>query len=455
MPKLDPTILKKYDIRGVVNETLKYKDAYYIGRAFATQVGKGKTVVVGMDGRLSSPEMKNELISGLTSSGCNVADIGICPTPELYYTVYNYNYDGGIMITASHNPKEYNGFKMMIGKKSFYGRDILNLGELVESEEFAEGSGEVHNIDVKAEYIDRITKDIKTKGNLKIAWDCGNGSAAVVMRQLKDKIDAEHITLYDDLDGNFPNHHPDPLVLENLKDLEKTVIENNCDFGVAFDGDADRIGIIDDKGRPIFGDQLLVLFAKDVLEKHPGATIITEVKVSKSVVEEIEKMGGNLIIWKAGHSLIKSKMVKEDAKLAGELSGHMFFADQYYGYDDALYSAGRLISIVSKMEGNLSDWLDSLPQTVSTPEIRVPCADDKKKEVVEKIADMLREEGKDFLDIDGVRVNKGNGWWLIRHSGTQPSLTIRAESDNTRDLESYKDEMVKYLNSVGYEIDKL
>jgi phosphomannomutase len=445
----DKTILRAYDIRGVYNENLTKKDAFYLGKSFASYLNKnGKNKIsIGYDGRLSSPSLKESLIKGLKESGLEVYDIGIGPSPMLYFSIYHLNVDAGIMITGSHNPANYNGFKIALRDRPFFGDDILGLDKVNREQDFIDSEGIVKNIDLIDDYVDRVLKNSLAKNpesKLKIAWDAGNGAAGEVMRLTSLKIFTDNHLLYEKIDGNFPNHHPDPSNEHNLSDIKELISKNNLDLGIAFDGDGDRIGVIDDEGIMLYPDQLLILYARDVLKKYPNANIIADVKASQSLFNEIEKAGGNPIMYKTGHSFIKSKMQEIDAKLAGEMSGHIFFADDYYGYDDALYAAIRIIDILIKDGRKLSEIRKSLPQTYSTPEIRIESDDSKKFDIVKKLQFDLKAKNIDFNDIDGVRVNSDNGWWLIRASNTQPILVARCEANSKKNL----DKLVENLKSI-------
>tara|TARA_Y100000389_G_scaffold31968_1_gene27141 strand:- start:7617 stop:8999 length:1383 start_codon:yes stop_codon:yes gene_type:complete len=432
-------ILRAYDIRGVYNDNLTEKDAFSLGKSFASYLHKNgkKTISIGYDGRLSSPSLKENLIKGLKESGLKVYDIGVGPSPMLYFSVYHLKTDAGIMITGSHNPANYNGFKITLKERPFFGDDILGLDKINRKQDFVNKEGSVVNIDIIDDYVDCILQNslVLQECKLKIAWDAGNGAAGGVMHKISLKIKGENHLLYEKIDGNFPNHHPDPSDEKNLQDLKVEIKKKKLDIGIAFDGDGDRIGVIDDEGVVLYPDQILILYARNVLEKHPKASIIADVKASQSLFDEITKSGGNPIMYKTGHSFIKSKMQETNAKLAGEMSGHIFFADDYYGYDDALYAAIRMIDILIKDGRKLSDIRKSLPKTFSTPEIRIESDDSKKFQIVKQLQDDLRTQNIDFNDIDGVRANSEIGWWLIRASNTQPILVARCESDSQDNLQ--------------------
>ena len=452
--KFDPTILREYDIRGVVGDTVHAADARAIGRTFGTLVRRrgGKRVALGYDGRLSSPELAAACIAGLTAAGVDVIDIGVVATPMLYFAVYHVEADGGIQITGSHNPPDYNGFKMMMGKKSFFGADIQQLGAMSAAGDWESGQGGVEKKDVLDDYAARLLRDVRPGKPLKVTWDTGNGAVGVSIRAVVDKLPGEHFVLNEKVDGTFPAHHPDPTVPKNLEQLIAEVKKRGCDLGIAFDGDGDRIGAVDGKGRILWGDQLLVLWARDVLKQRPGATIIADVKASQVLFDEIARAGGKPMMFKTGHSLIKSKMAEIGAPLAGEMSGHIFFADTFYGFDDALYCGLRLLNIVAKADESLADMRDGLPQPVNTPELRFDCADERKFAVVEEVKALLQKQGAKFSDIDGVRVSTADGWWLLRASNTQPVLVARCEAADENGLERLKSALKASLAASGVEL---
>lgn len=435
--RFDPTILREYDIRGVVGKTLSTDDANAIGRAYGTVLRRrrGSRVAVGYDGRLSSPDLAKAAIQGLNAAGVDVLEIGRGPTPMLYFAAHTLEVDGGIMITGSHNPPEYNGFKLVMGKASFFGEDIRTLGAVAAAGDYESGRGSRVEQRIFDAYIDRLARDQAGGEGLKIAWDAGNGAAGEAMVALTARLPGEHILLYQDIDGTFPNHHPDPTVPENLVALRAVVRERGCDLGIAFDGDGDRIGAVDGRGRILWGDQIMLLLARDVLSERPGATIIADVKASQVLFDEIAKAGGKPLMWKTGHSLIKSKMIEEDSPFAGEMSAHLFFADRFYGFDDALYAAVRLIGGVLRSGASLADFRDSLPAVVNTPEIRFPCAEDRKAGVIDEVKGRLREQDAEVNDIDGVRVRTEDGWWLLRASNTQDVLVARCEAGDRAGLD--------------------
>ncbi|HPF78709.1 MAG TPA: phosphomannomutase/phosphoglucomutase [Alphaproteobacteria bacterium] len=450
-----PSILREYDIRGIVGETLTEADALIIGCAFGTKIRRlgGDHVCVGYDGRESSPLFAERLVQGLRSTGVNVENIGLGPTPMLYFAVKDRKADGGIMITGSHNPSEYNGFKMTLQNAPVFGQAVQELGEIAAAADYEQGEGTLSTPDIKDDYVARLLKDLKAKRPLKIVWDNGNGAAGEILRRLTDKLDGEHILLYDEIDGNFPNHHPDPTVDKNLEDLKRTVLERKFDLGIAFDGDGDRIGVVDETGHVLRCDALMTIYAKDVLSRHPGAAIIGDVKCSQVMFDEIARLGGKPIMWNTGHSLVKAKMVEENAPLAGELSGHIFFKDGYYGYDDALYCAVRLMNAVADTDAPFSSLSAHLPKLFNTPEVRIEVDEETKFDLVPQIAENLKPlEGKDFQinDIDGVRVTTPEGWWLLRPSNTQNVLVSRVEASSEEGLEKLKAMVEQEVAKTGY-----
>ena len=435
-------LFREYDIRGIVGKELTDQMAEQIGRAYATVARQHnvKTVSVGRDGRESSPSLRNHLVRGLTAGGIDVIDIGVCPTPVLYFSLFNLPVQGGVMITGSHNAAEYNGFKLCVGKEALHGDEIQHLRKTVEAGKFSTGSGSVSERPLIPAYLAYLKESFASvQGNrLHVVIDCGNGAAALVAKDAIEQMGCRVTGLYCDLDGRFPNHHPDPTVVENLEDLIATVKKTGAHVGIGYDGDADRIGAVDEQGNILWGDRLMVVFARDILTARPGSTILSEVKASQSLYDDIERHGGRAIMWKTGHSLIKAKMKEESAVLAGEMSGHMFFADRYFGYDDAIYASCRLIEILAKTGKSLSSLVADLPKTSVTPEIRVDCPDTIKFDLVKRVQAALVEEARagaksdlairNVITIDGIRVIFDDGWGLIRASNTQPALVLRFEA---------------------------
>jgi len=451
---LDPTILREYDIRGIVGETLDTDDVRAIGRAFGSIVAGsgGDTVAVGYDGRLSSPELEMALVEGLTASGLGVRRVGLGPTPMLYFATHALETDAGAMITGSHNPPQYNGIKLVLQGKSYFGADIQALGELAAKGDFVSADGHAEEIPIQDKYVDRLLKDYLGDKELRVAWDAGNGAMGDVLRQVSERLPGAHVLLNETIDGTFPAHHPDPTVEKNLAQLKAAVLDQKCDLGIAFDGDGDRIGVVDANGRVMWGDQLLVVLAGEVLRDRPGATIIADVKASQVFFDEIARLGGKPVMWKTGHSLIKSKMAETSAPLAGEMSAHIFFSDKYYGYDDAMYAALRLLSIVSRSDLTLAQMLDKLPVMVNTPELRFDCDEERKFQVIDEVAGRLTgAPGIKVNNIDGVRVQSEDGWWLLRASNTQAALVARCESASAEGLERLKSTMADQLRASGLE----
>jgi phosphomannomutase len=451
----DPTVLREYDIRGIVGRTLHAADAFAIGRAFGSIVARagGTRVAVGYDGRLTSPELEQALVDGLRASGMEALRIGLGPTPMLYYTATTLQTDGAVMVTGSHNPPDYNGFKMMLGRKPFFGQQIQQIGTLAETGDVVpEAQGSEQAVAIADDYVARLLADWDGGDRmLKVVWDNGNGAAGDVLEKLVASLPGEHVVLNGPIDGRFPAHHPDPTVPANLVDLIAQVRARKADIGIAFDGDADRIGLVDDTGEILFGDQILVVLARDVLKTHPGGTIIADVKASQVLFDEVAKAGGTPMMWKTGHSLIKSKMADTGSPLAGEMSGHIFFADRWYGFDDALYAAVRTLGILARMDGTLSAVRQALPHVVNTPEVRFDCDDRRKFAVIEEVADRLAAEGAKVSSIDGVRVQTDDGWWLLRASNTQAVLVARCEANTEAGLDRLKAALAKQLVASGLE----
>ncbi len=432
-------IFREYDIRGIAGTDLTADSVELLGRGIGTLMRReGKNqITLGRDCRPSSDPFRDALAAGLTATGISVTDLGIVPTPLLYYSIHNLKTDGGVMITGSHNPPEYNGFKTCIGTETIYGPRIQEIYRIIEAGDFSQGAGSITETDIIPSYLEDVRGRIKAGRNIRVALDCGNGTACLLAPSLITSLGCDVTELFCDMDGNFPHHHPDPTVPANLADLQSAVTAKGLDAGIAFDGDADRIGVIDDKGGIVWGDKLMIVYAWDILTRHPGATFISEVKCSMNLFREIEKKGGRAIMWKTGHSLIKAKMKEEHALLAGEMSGHMFFAERYFGYDDAIYAACRLVEILSHSEQKLSGILSGIPPTVVTPEIRVQCDDDKKFVVVEKVKSYFKAR-HEVIDVDGARILFPGGWGLVRASNTQDVLVLRFEAEAQEELESIR-----------------
>ena len=449
---LDAEILREYDIRGITTQNFGAKDVFVIGRAFGSilQGRGGKSAAVGYDGRLTSPELEAALVEGLTKSGINVKRVGRGPTPMLYYAGATLGVDAALMITGSHNPSEYNGIKMTIGGKSFFGEDIQKLGQVASSGAFVDGNGKAEDVSIFDDYVARVLEDFHGDKELTIAWDPGNGAAGEVVAEMIKKLPGTHHIINEEIDGTFPAHHPDPTVEKNLDQLKALVAEKNCDIGFGFDGDGDRIGMIDSQGRVLWGDQIMVLAAREVLADEPGATIIADVKASQVFVDEIERMGGKPMIFKTGHSHIKAKMHETGAPLAGEMSAHIFFKHKYYGYDDAVYTAIRILSVVASADETLDQMYDSLPKMLNTPEIRIDCTEDRKFVIIEEVRERLNgQDGISVNEIDGVRVTTDDGWWLLRASNTQAVLVARCESETEEGLARLKAQLSDQMVASG------
>lgn len=437
--KINPQIYREYDIRGVVDKDLTPEIVRRLGQGFGTQMARmdRKSLVVGRDGRLSSEPFSEALINGFISTGCNVVNVGVCPTPVYYFSIFHLNKDGGMMVTGSHNPPEFNGFKVSVGKSTIFGGEIQNLGQFVDRGEFVTGKGNLSEARIIQPYQDYIKKNIHLEKRMRVVIDAGNGTGGVVAGPLLRDLGCEVEELYCEIDGRFPNHFPDPTIPENLKDLMDRVKKTGADVGIGYDGDADRIGVVDDRGNIIWGDQLMILFSREILKSQKGATFVGEVKCSQNLFDDIEKHGGKAIMWRTGHSLIKEKMKEEKAVLGGEMSGHIFFADRYFGYDDAIYASCRLIELLSKTDRKLSQLLEDVPKTFITPEIRVDCPEEIKFKVVDQVKEELRE-GHPIIDVDGVRVQFDDGWGLVRASNTQSVLVLRFEALTEERLQEIK-----------------
>jgi phosphomannomutase/phosphoglucomutase len=439
---LKPSFFREYDLRGIAEVELLSPDVEELGKAIGTYLHQraGKTVNLGRDCRLSSARLRDALLKGLLAAGCDVTDIGVIPTPLLYYSVFHLKPEGAVMITGSHNPPEYNGFKVMRGFSTIYGQEIQQLRQIVEARDFAAGDGLLKTADVVTPYVEEVSSQIRLSRRVKAVFDAGNGTAGPVMHRLLERLNCEATELFFDMDGRFPNHHPDPTMEKYLIPLVEAVRERHAELGIAFDGDADRIGALDENGGVIWGDMLMLIYAREILTRKPGATFIGEVKCSQTMYDELRRLGGNPIMWKTGHSLIKAKIKETKAELAGEMSGHIFFADRYYGFDDALYAACRLLEIVADSGRPLSAQLEGVPKMVSTPEIRVDCPDETKFDVVNRVLEHFRKI-RPVIDVDGVRVLFDKGWGLVRASNTQPVLVLRFEAATPELLREYRAEV--------------
>jgi len=446
---LKPTIFREYDIRGVADEELKTPDVIDLGRALGTLLRRkrGARINLARDCRLSSTRLRNALAEGLIAAGCQVADLGVVPTPLLYFSTVHLESDGGVMITGSHNPSEFNGFKTVCGSGTIYGDDIQEVRRILEARDFASGPGTLREHDIADAYVDTVTSQFRWSRRIQVVADAGNGAAGPIMHRIFERLNCDAGELFFDMDGRFPNHHPDPTVPENLEALREGVQARRADLGIAFDGDGDRLGAIDENGEVVYGDMLMLIFGREILLRKPGSTFIGEVKCSQVMYDELKRLGGNPIMYKTGHSLIKAKMKQEHAELAGEMSGHMFFADRYLGFDDALYAACRLMEIVAESGKPLSAQLEGVPKTVSTPEIRIDCPDEIKFNVVARVAENLKLT-HNVIEVDGVRVLFDRGWGLLRASNTQPVLVMRFEAADETLLSAYRREMEMLLDRV-------
>jgi len=433
---INPQIFREYDIRGLVDQDLTRDSVERIGKSIGTYICRngGKTITVGYDMRVSSIPFRDSLICGINSTGCDVIDIGMVPTPVAYFSLHHLKPDGGVMITGSHNPSEFNGFKISHGLHSLYGERIQELRRLIDVSDYEVGMGTLKHENILEDYIQGICDLVQIPRSVKVVVDGGNGCFGIVGPKLLKKIGANITELYCEPDGKFPNHHPDPTVAKNMVALIDKVKEEGAELGIGFDGDADRIGIVDEKGNILWGDQLLTIFARDILKRNPGATIVGEVKCSQNLFKDIEAHGGTAVMSAAGHSLIKKKMQETNALLAGEMSGHICFSDEYYGFDDAIYAACRILKIVASSKEKVSAMLTDVPKTAATPEIRVDCPDENKFKIVRELTESFRKE-YDVIDIDGVRIKFDNGWALIRASNTQPAIVFRFEANNVDHLD--------------------
>ena len=452
---MNPQVFREYDIRGVVENDFDDDFIVDLGRAYATiliEAGK-HTVTLGRDCRLSSDALRDLLLEGILPSGINVVDIGVVPTPLLYFSVLHWKMDGGVMITGSHNAAEYNGFKLGVGPTTIFGEEIQRVRKIVEARAFKslDGKGTLTARPVIGDYRNYIKEHIKLAPGMKVAVDGGNGCGGVVAAPLMREMGIDTVELYIEMDGRFPNHHPDPTVVENMRDLQAAVKEGGARVGIAYDGDADRIGAVDEKGQIVWGDELMVAFSRSILAERPGAAIIGDVKCSDRLYEDVARHGGRPIMWKTGHSLIKSKLKEENAALAGEMSGHMFFNDRYYGFDDAIYSSFRLLEILGREGKGLGEILSDLPHTSITPEIRLDCPDDRKFEVVRKAAEYF-SANYETIDIDGARVKFDGGWGLVRASNTQPALVMRFEARDQKRLDEIRSLFEKKLTELGAKV---
>jgi phosphomannomutase/phosphoglucomutase len=453
--KINPYIFREYDIRGKVGEDFTEEVVKEIGKAYGTIIKRkgGKKICCGRDGRLSSPSLQEALIEGILSTGIGVINIGICPTPVMYFSLFAFeDSDGGIQVTGSHNPPEFNGLKICVGKDTIFGPQIQEIRKIIEKKDYEKGNGKVEEREILNKYIDYVCNNIEFKRPLKVVLDPGNGVCSLTALEIFKRLGCEVECLFCEIDGTFPNHFPDPVVPENLKWLKDKVLKGGYEVGFGYDGDGDRLGVIDEKGNIIWGDQLLIIFAKDLLKKYSGAKIIGEVKCSRTLYETIAKLGGIPIMWKTGHSLIKNKMKEEKALLAGEMSGHIFFADKWFGFDDGVYASLRIAEILSQNNIPLSEYLKDIPKMYSTPEIRKECPDEVKFKVVERLVKKFKNEGLNVIDVDGARIEFKEGWALVRASNTQPVLVLRFEAETEEFLKKLQDIVYKSLEEILKEV---
>jgi len=436
-----PKVFREYDIRGIAGSEITDPDVSTLGRAFGTYMARqGKRrIVVGRDCRLTSDRYRDLLVGGLLQSGMDVVDIGVCPTPLLYFAIRHLDREGGMMITASHNPPEYNGFKVCNGFDTIAGAEIQKLAHIVRSGDFSSAEGRLAHFDIISPYVDFVTGNIRLEGRLRVGVDGGNATGGPVATAILKRLGCEIYPIYCDMDGTFPNHEPDPTVMENLVDLRKLVLRERLDAGIAYDGDGDRLGVLDHRGEVVFGDKLMIIFAREILSRRPGSVFISEVKCSKTLYDDIERQGGLAIMWKTGHSLIKAKMKEVDAQLAGEMSGHIFFKDRYFGFDDGIYASCRLLEILSRTGKRIPELLDGVPATHTTPEIRIECPDEIKFEVVDRAKREFKEKNLKVIDTDGARITFPDGWGLVRASNTQPVLVLRFEAESLDRLGEIRD----------------
>jgi phosphomannomutase len=450
--KFNPNILREYDIRGIVGDTLTEADAYALGRTYAALARDegARRIAVGRDGRTHSGMLEAALVRGLTEGGIDAVLTGMGPSPMLYFATYYLDVDGGIQVTGSHNPADYNGFKLLLRGRSVFGQEIQALGRRSAAGDWSEGEGATEEVHVREAYVDRLVEDFAGKP-FRVGWDAGNGAAGPVLDELIERLPGQHYAIFTTVDGHFPNHHPDPTVEKNLEHLKKLVADKQLDFGIAFDGDGDRIGAVDGRGRVIWGDQLMLILAGPVLKEQPGATIIADVKASQVLFDGIAALGGQPLMWKTGHSLIKSKMRETGAPLAGEMSGHIFFKHRWYGFDDALYAAIRLIEAVSESGQSLTEIMDAMPKSVATPELRFQVDESRKFTIVDEVRDRLSADGAKVDATDGVRVSTSDGWWLLRASNTQDVLVARAEAVDQPGLDRLVSQIDRQLAKSGVE----
>lgn len=451
MKGINPHVFREYDIRGVAGKDLTEDFVHALGRAIGAYFRRKRAarIAVGRDCRLSSPAFRGAIVRGLLESGCEVVDLGMVPTPLVYFATFDLEVHGAVQITGSHNPPDNNGFKICLGKSTIFGEQIQEIRAIMESGGFVQGTGRVVAHPIISQYQDHVVGTLRTgEVKRKVVVDSGNGTAGVVAPVLYRRMGLDVVELYSEPDGRFPNHHPDPTMLENIEDLIQMVERAGADLGIAFDGDSDRIGVVDERGRILWGDQLMVIFSRHILKERPGSMVIGEVKCSQVLFDDVARNGGRPLMWKVGHSLIKAKMKEEGAVLAGEMSGHLFFADRYYGYDDAIYAGARLLEILTQSKGPLSGYLADLPVMVNTPEIRVECPDERKFQIVESLVASFKKT-HEVIDVDGARILFPDGWGLVRASNTQPVLVLRFEARTQEALERIREEVDSRLEEVS------
>jgi phosphomannomutase/phosphoglucomutase len=451
MANLNPYIFREYDIRGVVDKDLTEETIVLLGKGLGTYFlrNNAKKISLGGDVRLHTERLRGYLLKGLLSTGINVIDLGAVPTGVQYFSMYKLDVQGGVQITGSHNPPEFNGFKLTLDKLPIFGEQIQEIYRLMKNEDFETGSGSVEKYDIYEDYYKDTVNRLNIKRPVKVVVDCGNGAGSLVACELFKRLGVDATMLYCEPDGNFPNHHPDPTELENIQDLIAKVKETGAELGIGYDGDADRIGVVDENGNVIFGDRLLLIFAKQILKDHPGGQVVFDVKCSQALPEAIEKMGGKPLMWKTGHSLLKKKMKETGAPLGGEMSGHIFISDRFYGYDDAVYVSARLLEIVSQSDRKVSELLSDVPDYYSTPEIRLECKNDQEKFAIVSKAVEYFKANHDVIDVDGVRILFGDGWGLVRASNTQPVIVVRFEARSPERLEEIQSLVISKLKEFG------
>lgn len=451
MAGINPYIFREYDIRGVVEKDFQEEVVILLGKGIGTYFlqNGAKNISIGGDVRLTTEKLRESLMKGITSTGVNIVNLGIVPTPAQYFSLHRLAVDGGVMITGSHNPPEFNGFKVSLGTGPVYGKEIQNIRKIIESGDFLNGSGKISGYDILPEYMEDIQNRLPMKRPVKAIIDCGNGAASLVAPELMKNLGVDATCLFCEPDGRFPNHHPDPTVEAYMQALIQKVKESDAELGIGYDGDADRIGVVDENGNIIWGDRLMIIFARELLARRPGEKIIFDVKCSQALSEEVTKAGGEPVMWRTGHSLLKKKMQESNAPLAGEMSGHIFFKDNFYGFDDAIYVSARLLQLLSRDNRKVSEYLADVPRYFSTPEMRVECPSDEEKFTIAKKAADYFKANYEVIDVDGVRILFGDGWGLVRASNTQPVIVLRFEARTSERLEELKNLVIGKLKEFG------